>query len=232
MLHALPLTYNKDLQEDKEHLFDAVDTLGWPRGGCRDGPRRARFAASGWRQAASDELIAATDLADLLVRRGMPFREAHGVVAGLVRDAPSTAAARWPSYTARSSPRTPSTCDAEVYEVLAATSWLESKVSEGGTALGARARAARRGAGAARRARLSGRSRALTSTPARCRGRARAGRLRRRHGDTAGVIVETEAYHEASPPPRLRRARRRAPRSCSAPPGRAYVYRSYGSTRC
>ena len=56
--------------------------------------------------AASDELIAATDLADLLVRRGMPFREAHGVVAGLVREARRVRAARWPS-----SP-TPSCCGA------------------------------------------------------------------------------------------------------------------------
>ena len=83
---ALPLTYNKDLQEDKEHLFDAVDTLelslaaatGMLAGIAFD---RERLAA-----AASDELIAATDVADLLVRRGVPFRQSHGVVAGLVRD--------------------------------------------------------------------------------------------------------------------------------------------------
>ena len=85
VLHGLPLTYNKDLQEDKEHLFDAVDTLD----ACLEAVRgmlegvtfrRARLAA-----AAADEFLAATDVADLLVRRGVPFRESHGVVAGLVR---------------------------------------------------------------------------------------------------------------------------------------------------
>ena len=87
VMHALPLTYNKDLQEDKEHLFDAVDTLElMPGRGTRDA-RRRRFDRERMRAAASDELIAATDVADLLVRLGMPFREAHGVVAGLVRTA-------------------------------------------------------------------------------------------------------------------------------------------------
>ena len=87
-MHALPLTYNKDLQEDKEHLFDAVDTLELCLG-RRDGDDRRARASDRERMAAAaaDELIAATDLADLLVKRGMPFREAHGVVAGLVREA-------------------------------------------------------------------------------------------------------------------------------------------------
>ncbi len=86
VMHGLPLTYNKDLQEDKEHLFDAVDTLelslaaatGMLGGIAFD---RERLAA-----AAADELIAATDVADLLVRRGVPFRQSHGIVAGLVRE--------------------------------------------------------------------------------------------------------------------------------------------------
>ena len=82
VLHGLPLTYNKDMQEDKEQLFDAVDTLdlclqaaaGMLEGIAFD---RERLAA-----AAADELIAATDIADLLVRRGVPFRQSHGIVAG------------------------------------------------------------------------------------------------------------------------------------------------------
>jgi argininosuccinate lyase len=87
VLHGLPLTYNKDMQEDKEHLFDAADTLELSLAAARgmiDGVEfdRERLAA-----AAADELIAATDVADLLVRRGVPFREAHGIVAGLVRAA-------------------------------------------------------------------------------------------------------------------------------------------------
>ena len=87
MLHGLPLTYNKDLQEDKERLFDAVDTLELTvlaAAGMLAGItfNRERMAA-----AAADEFPAATDIADLLVRRGVPFREAHGIVAGLVRKA-------------------------------------------------------------------------------------------------------------------------------------------------
>ena len=97
MLHGLPLTYNKDLQEDKEQLFDAVDTLelccAW-RAGCSAELEfdRERMAA-----AASDELLAATDVADLLVRRGVPFREAHGVVGGAGARGASSAASGCPS---------------------------------------------------------------------------------------------------------------------------------------
>jgi argininosuccinate lyase len=83
-LKGLPLAYNRDLQEDKGLLFDAAATLG-------DALRilaamlpalvfdRARMAA------ASDGLLLATDLADLLVERGVPFRQAHEMVGGLVR---------------------------------------------------------------------------------------------------------------------------------------------------
>ena len=88
VMHGLPLTYNKDMQEDKEHLFDAVDTLELclqAARGMLGGHRRS--TASGWPAAASDEMIAAVDVADMLVRRGVPFRQSHGIVAGLVREA-------------------------------------------------------------------------------------------------------------------------------------------------
>ncbi|MEN3282222.1 MAG: argininosuccinate lyase, partial [Solirubrobacteraceae bacterium] len=87
VMHALPLTYNKDLQEDKEHHFDAVDTLALVLAAAQGMLGGATFSRERMAAAASDELIAATDLADLLVKRGVPFREAHGVVAGLVREA-------------------------------------------------------------------------------------------------------------------------------------------------
>jgi argininosuccinate lyase len=127
VLHALPLTYNKDLQEDKEHLFDAADTLALSLAAATGMVAGARFDRERLAAAAADELIAATDLADLLVKRGTPFREAHGVVAGLVREAVengrSLADVAVPAL------------GAEAAEVLARQSWLESKVSEGGTAL-------------------------------------------------------------------------------------------------
>jgi argininosuccinate lyase len=134
VMHALPLTYNKDMQEDKEHLFDSVDTLELCLAAA-DGMlssiafRRDRLAA-----ASSDELLAATDIADLLVRRGLPFREAHAVVAGLVRIAvtegkPLSQLSR--EQLAEASPL----LDEEFYSVLSDRAWLESKVSEGGTSL-------------------------------------------------------------------------------------------------
>src|SRR3954467_11835042 len=87
VLHGLPLTYNKDMQEDKEHLFDAVDTLDLclqAAAGMLDGITFDRERRGG---AAGDELSAARDIADLLVRRGVPFRQSHGIVAGIVREA-------------------------------------------------------------------------------------------------------------------------------------------------
>ena len=109
VLHGLPLTYNKDLQEDKEHLFDAVDTLELcARSRDRD-DRRDHFHRERDGHAASDEFLAATDVADLLVRLGIPFREAHGVVARLVRGRSTRARTLSELDAARSSPRTP-TC--------------------------------------------------------------------------------------------------------------------------
>jgi argininosuccinate lyase len=127
VLHALPLTYNKDLQEDKEHLFDAVDTLGLCLAAATGMIAGARFDRERMAAAAADELIAATDLADLLVKRGTPFREAHGIVAGLVREAVE-------SGRSLADVAVPALGD-EAAGVLQHSSWLESKVSEGGTAL-------------------------------------------------------------------------------------------------
>ena len=87
VLHGLPLTYNKDMQEDKEHLFDAADTLDLCLAAARGMLEGVAFRRERLASAAADEFLAATDVADLLVRRGVPFREAHGVVAGLVRRA-------------------------------------------------------------------------------------------------------------------------------------------------
>jgi argininosuccinate lyase len=134
VLHGLPLTYNKDLQEDKEHLFDAVDTLEVCLTAARGMLEGVTFDRQRLADAAGDELIAATDIADLLVRRGLPFREAHGVVAGLVRtalDQGRSLSDLTPEEVARHS----ELLGAEYYEVLREGAWLESKVSEGGTSL-------------------------------------------------------------------------------------------------
>ena len=137
VLHALPLTYNKDLQEDKEHVFDAVDTLELELATATGMIAGVRFDRERLRDAAGDELIAATDIADLLVRQGVPFREAHGVVAGLVRDALERGLAL-SQLTAEDLAAHSDILAAHEHEyraVLAQDSWLESKTSEGGTAL-------------------------------------------------------------------------------------------------
>jgi argininosuccinate lyase len=134
VIHALPLTYNKDLQEDKEHLFDAADTLALSLRAARGMLDGASFDRDRLASAASDELIAATDIADLLVRRGVAFREAHGIVAGLVRAAVD-GGRPLSEFSLDELKAHSEHLDAEVYEVLAQGSWLESKLSEGGTAL-------------------------------------------------------------------------------------------------
>jgi argininosuccinate lyase len=134
VLHGLPLTYNKDLQEDKEHLFDAVDTLDLCLQAATGMLAGIAFRAERLAGAASDEMIAAVDVADMLVRRGVPFRQSHGIVAGLVRDAVQ-AGKPLSALTRDELARHSESLDDEFYDVLAQRSWLESKVSEGGTAL-------------------------------------------------------------------------------------------------
>jgi argininosuccinate lyase len=134
VLHGLPLTYNKDMQEDKEHLFDAADTIELCLEAAAGMLATIRFSRDNLAAAAADEMLAATDVADLLVRRGLPFREAHGVVAGLVRtaiDQDKALSDLTPDELARVSPL----LDDEFYALLRDGAWLESKVSQGGTGL-------------------------------------------------------------------------------------------------
>jgi argininosuccinate lyase len=85
-LKGLPLSYNRDLQEDKEPLFDAVDQVGLALGALAGLYGTLRFDEDRMQAAADSPYLAATDLAELLVERGTPFRSAHALVGGLVRD--------------------------------------------------------------------------------------------------------------------------------------------------
>jgi len=82
----LPSGYNKDLQDDKRPLFDAVDTMMLVLPAVAGALEEIRFDAGRMRAAVSASLMA-TDLADYLVDRGVSFREAHGAVGRLVREA-------------------------------------------------------------------------------------------------------------------------------------------------
>ena len=227
VLHGLPLTYNKDMQEDKEHLFDAVDTLDLclqAAAGMLEGIRfdRERLAA-----AAADELVAATDVADLLVRRGVPFRQSHGIVAGLVRAAlasgrPLSALhARGAGGALRGARRR--VLRGAGRALLAGVEGVRGRD-------GARPRA--RAAGP--RARRAGRPARVVALPAAFYARpvvdvaqALVG-CTLTHGETSGVIVETEAYHQSEAACHAHVGLTARTHILFGPPGRAYVYRSYG----
>jgi argininosuccinate lyase len=135
VMHGLPLTYNKDMQEDKEHLFDTADTLALTLAAASGMLATVSFNRERMAEAASDEMIAAVDVADLLVRGGLPFREAHGVVAELVRAAVDEGRAV-SSFDADELAAIAPTLDREaLVALLQKGAWLESKVSVGGTAL-------------------------------------------------------------------------------------------------
>ncbi len=84
MLKALPLAYNKDMQEDKEAVFDSFDTVSACLGVTATVLRNLSINEERTREAAATGYMNATELADYLVRKGMPFREAHETVGRIV----------------------------------------------------------------------------------------------------------------------------------------------------
>jgi len=84
-LKSLPLAYNRDLQEDKEPLFDALDTCSLSLSALTGLFASAEFVEEPMTAGADSQLNAATDLAEFLVQTGIPFREAHAIVGALVR---------------------------------------------------------------------------------------------------------------------------------------------------
>ena len=87
LMKGLPLTYNRDMQEDKEGFFDTFDTLLATLTIFADMIAKMHIVPERMREAAQGSYVLATDIADYLADRGMPFREAHGVVARLSRHA-------------------------------------------------------------------------------------------------------------------------------------------------
>ncbi|HSB46368.1 MAG TPA: argininosuccinate lyase, partial [Nitrospira sp.] len=87
MLKALPLSYNRDLQEDKPALFDAIDTVAASLQVLTELTRRLKVNKKALKQALQGGGMLATELADYLVARGVPFREAHAITGRVVRAA-------------------------------------------------------------------------------------------------------------------------------------------------
>ncbi|MFY9487430.1 MAG: argininosuccinate lyase [Solirubrobacterales bacterium] len=132
VMHGLPLTYNKDMQEDKEALFDSVDTLEL----CLDAAigmlEGIEFRRDRMGDAAGDQMLAAVDIADLLVRKGVPFREAHGIVGSLVRHAIAENK-RLSELTDDELSGFSDQLGDDYRALLGDGGWIESKVSQGGT---------------------------------------------------------------------------------------------------
>jgi argininosuccinate lyase len=136
VMHALPLTYGKDMQEDKEPLWDAIDTVDSSLEATAGILEDIAFDREALEEASGDEMLAATEVADLLVRQGIPFREAHGIVGELVRDAiagDGTLSGLSREQIAARSDALTGAGGEEYYEVLQRGSWLESKRIAGGT---------------------------------------------------------------------------------------------------
>lgn len=132
-LHALPLGYSKDMQEDKEPLFDAVDTVEISLQVAAGMLEGIRFDRESLEAAADDQFLAATDLADLLAAEGIPFREAHGIVGGLVRravESGSSLSDLYPDALAE----LPEDVQGRILEEMRGRDVIDSKISQGGTA--------------------------------------------------------------------------------------------------
>ena len=84
LMKGLPMTYNRDLQEDKERLFDTADTVRATTRLMAAMLQNTKINRAACDRAASDPALLATDLADYLVKKGMPFRQAHHVVGAVV----------------------------------------------------------------------------------------------------------------------------------------------------
>ncbi|MFA7240041.1 MAG: argininosuccinate lyase [Sulfuricellaceae bacterium] len=133
LMKAQPLAYNKDNQEDKEPLFDTVDTLRDTLAIYADMMRGITVNKSAMRQAALQGYATATDLADYLVKKGLPFRDAHEAVARAVRHADGKSC-DLADLTLEALREFSKLIDDDIYQVLTLEGSLASRNHIGGTA--------------------------------------------------------------------------------------------------
>jgi len=139
-LKGLPLAYNSDMQEDKEPFFDSVDTLEAMLAVLPPMLASLTFHTERMRRAAGEHFSTATDLADYLVRKGLPFREAHEVVGRVVLHATRGGTTLEQLSVADLRGFSP-LIEADVTEVLTVEASLRARAVTGGTAPAAVARA-------------------------------------------------------------------------------------------
>ncbi|MGR3493221.1 MAG: argininosuccinate lyase, partial [Shimia sp.] len=134
VMKGLPLTYSKDMQEDKEQVFDAADSLMLALAAMEGMVRDMTANREALRAAASSGFSTATDLADWLVRTlGMPFRDAHHVTGSLVALA-ETEGVDLPDLTLAQMQSVHGEITDDVYSVLSVEASVASRTSYGGTA--------------------------------------------------------------------------------------------------
>jgi len=133
VMKGLPLAYNKDMQEDKEPLFDTIDTVKGSLKIFVDMIREMRVNAARMRAAAAGGYSTATDVADYLVRKGMPFRDAHEVVGKTVaycivqgKDLPELTIEEWQTF----SPA----FETDIFAAITLEASVNARSATGGTA--------------------------------------------------------------------------------------------------
>jgi len=134
VMKSLPLAYNKDMQEDKEPLFDTIDTVKGSLKVFADMVREMRVNPERMRRAAGAGFSTATDVADYLVRKGIPFRDAHEIVGKTVRycienemDIPELSLAEWQLFSMR--------IEEDIFECITVEASVNARKATGGTAL-------------------------------------------------------------------------------------------------
>ncbi|MBI5657176.1 MAG: argininosuccinate lyase [Geobacter sp.] len=133
VMKGLPLAYNKDMQEDKEPLFDTIDTVKGSLKIFADMIREMRVNAPNMRAAAAKGFSTATDVADYLVRKGLPFRDAHEVVGRTVQycvenemELKELSLAEWQLFSGR--------FEADIFDCITLEASVNARKATGGTA--------------------------------------------------------------------------------------------------
>lgn len=134
LMKGLPLTYNRDLQEDKEPVFDTVDTVSASLSIMAELLENLKFNTERMVEATKTGCITATDLADYLVLKNVPFREAHGIVGRAVAYCLEKGC-ELPDLNLQELAQFSEVIGKDVYEVLSVEGSVNSRISTGGTAV-------------------------------------------------------------------------------------------------
>ena len=134
LMKGLPLTYNRDMQEDKEQIFDAVDTVSASLAITAEMLEQVQFRTERMEEATRTGHMTATDLADYLVLKQVPFREAHGIVGRAVAYCVEKRC-ELTDLTVEELRRFSQTIEKDVFEVLSVEGSVNSRLSTGGTGL-------------------------------------------------------------------------------------------------